>query len=185
MDGVAAGWSNLREADGGAARSDRMRAAQIAALYRIAPAGIVGALLTGPILAGVLIRLGGASTPLLAAWLACLFAAAIIHLLHCRAYRRNPPKETKWRPWAFGFSLISAAEGLIWGLGGVILMAPQSLDQQLFIMLVVAVLAVGSIAAFGTYLPATLLFVFFSVAPITPFMLWRAQEADDVRYSIA
>ena len=43
---VAAGRSNLDKTDA-AARLDRLRAAQIAALYRIAPAGIVGALVTG------------------------------------------------------------------------------------------------------------------------------------------
>jgi signal transduction histidine kinase/CheY-like chemotaxis protein len=173
----------MREAEA-AARGDRLRAAQLAALYHIAPAGIVGALITALVLAGVLIRLGGISKPILTAFVACLTTLAIIHLLHCRAYRRNPRKEAEWRRWAYGFALISLAEGLTWGLGGVALMAPENLEQQLFIVLVLAVLAVGSIAAFGTYLPATLLFVFPIVGPIAPFMFWRAGEAADIRYSI-
>jgi signal transduction histidine kinase len=183
MDGVAAGRSNLHEADA-VARLDRLRAAQIAALYRIAPAGIVGALITGFILAAVLIRLGDVSTPALATFEGCLTAVATIHLIHCRAFQRSRPRTADWRRWAFGFSLISLAEGLTWGLGGFALMAPDSIEQQLFIVLVLAVLAVGAIGAFGVYLPATLLFIFPIVGPIAPFMFMRAEEAADIRYSI-
>lgn len=183
MDGVASARPNMRAAEA-AARDDRLHAAQIAALYRIAPSGIVGALVTSFILGGVLVRFG-ASTPLVTIWVLCLTTAAVIHLLYCRAYRRARPPNDAWRRWAHGFASASLAEGLIWGLGAVVLMAPASLEQQLFVVLILAVLAVGSIAAFGTYLPATALFIFPSIAPLAPFMLWRAEEAADIRYSMS
>jgi hypothetical protein len=48
-------FSGQREPDGASSRSDRLHAEQIAALFRIAPTGIVGALITWFIFTGVLI----------------------------------------------------------------------------------------------------------------------------------
>ena len=63
----------------------------------------------------MLIRLGGVSTPALATFEGCLTAVATIHLIHCRAFQRTRLRTADWRRWAFGFSLISLAEGLTWG----------------------------------------------------------------------
>ena len=63
-------------------------------------------------------------------------------------------------------------------------MPPENLEQQLFVMLVLGVIAVGAVPAFGSYLPACYLFSFPIVAPIAFFMLTRAREAAEIRYSI-
>jgi hypothetical protein len=93
MDGVVSARSSMREAEA-AARNDRLRAAQLAALHRIAPSGIVGALITAYILGGVLIRFGVTSVPILASWEVCLTAVAAIHLLHLPRLSARPP--SRW-----------------------------------------------------------------------------------------
>ena len=174
-----------RGSGGTTARNDRLRAEQVAALYRIAPTGIVGALITAFMLPGVLIKFGGVSIATSTIWLVCLTTAAVGHLLLCRAYRRARPEAADWRRWAHWFATFGFAEGLAWGLGALTLMAPQNLEQQLFILLVIATIAVGSVSAFGSYLPACFLFVFPIIAPLTPFLIWRAAEAPEIRYGIS
>jgi two-component system, sensor histidine kinase len=181
---VATGWWGSHGSNSASPRSGRLHAEQVAALYRIAPTGIIGALITAFVLAGVLVRLGGVSIPVLAIWLACLTAAAISHLLFCYAYRRARPEAAEWSRWGRWFALISFAEGLIWGLGAIIMMSPDNLEQQLFVVLVIGVIGAGSVPAFGSYLPACFLFVFPIIAPLAFFMLWRAREAAEIRYSV-
>ncbi|WP_158817797.1 ATP-binding protein [Methylocapsa sp. S129] len=161
-----------------------MFAEQIAALYRIAPTGIVGAVIAAFVLAGVVVQLGGISISIRAIWLACLTVAAISHLLVCYAYWRARPKAAEWRRWGRWFASLSFAEGLTWGLGAFIMMAPDNLDQQLFFLVFVGVISVGSVLAFGSYLPACFLFVFPIIAPLMVFMMWRATEAVEIRYSL-
>jgi signal transduction histidine kinase/CheY-like chemotaxis protein len=176
--------SGRRAPDGASAQRDRVSAEQISVLYRISPAGITGALIAALVLATMLTRFGNASIPVLGVWLACLTVVAASHLLLCRAYRSARPEAAQWRRWGRRFAVIGLAEGLIWGLGGVAVMAPENLDQQFFVLLFLAVIAVGSVPAFGTYLPACFLFVIPIMAPLTPFMIWRAQEAAEIRYGI-
>ena len=170
--------------DEASARSDRIAAEQISALFRIAPSGIVGALIAAGMLAGLVSRFGGVSPAVLEVWLACLTVAAVSHLILCHAYQRARPEAAKWRLWAHRFAAIGLGEGLIWGLGAFAVMTPENLDQQFFVLLFLAVIAVGSVPAFGSYLPACFLFVIPIMAPVTPFMLWRAQEATEIRYGI-
>lgn len=172
------------EPDDVAAHRHRVFAEQVLALFRIAPAGIVGALIAAGVLAALVTKFGGASPSILAVWLACLTSAALSHLLLCYAYQKARPEAAKWRLWAHRFAAISLVEGLIWGLGAVTMMSPENLDQQFFILLFLAVIAVGSVPAFGSYLPACFLFVIPIMAPLTPFMLWRAREAAEIRYGV-
>jgi two-component system, sensor histidine kinase len=165
-------------------RTDRIFAEQVAALFRIAPAGIAGAWATALLLGGILTTFGDVSISVLATWQICLAGVAISHLLLCRRYRRAPSQVRDWRRSARSFAAFGFAEGLIWGMGAITMMAPDNLDQQLFIMLVLAVIAVGSVPAFGSYVPACYLFVFPTIAPLTLFMLTRAQEAAEIRYGI-
>jgi signal transduction histidine kinase/ActR/RegA family two-component response regulator len=181
---VATGRWGSRASNNASARSDRLCAEQIAALYRIAPTGIVGALLTAFVLTGALVRLGVLPVSILSVWLACLTAAAVSHLVCCHAYKRARPEAADWRRWARWFAIISFVEGIIWGIGAIMMVAPDNLEQQLLVILVIGVLGAGSVLAFGSYLPAYFLFAFPMIVPLTFFILWRAHEAAEIRYGV-
>jgi two-component system, sensor histidine kinase len=180
----AVGRLGSRGREASSVGSDRLRAEQVAALYRIAPTGIVGALITAFVLAGALAQLGGVSIHILAVWPICITATAVGHLLLCYVYQRAGPGPVEWRRWADLFALISFSEGLIWGFGATVMMIPDNLEQQLLVLLVLGVIGAGSVPAFGSYLPACFLFVFPIITPVMFFMLWRAGEAAEIRYSL-
>jgi signal transduction histidine kinase/CheY-like chemotaxis protein len=175
----------LRPGAESAAQVDRLFAEKIAALYRIAPAGILGAWITAIVLAAVLMKFGGVPIIVLVIWQIAITAIAGGHLILCGAYWRARPAMEDWRPWARAFAAMALADGLAWGLAALAVMSPENLDQQLFILLDLGVIAVGSVSAFGSYLPACFLFVLPIIAPLIPFMLWRAREAAEIRYSIS
>ncbi len=87
----------LRACAEGVAQTDRLFAAKTAALYRIAPTGILGAWIAAVVLAAVLTKFGGVPVVVLAAWQIAVIAVAGGHLLLCGAYRRARPAIEDWR----------------------------------------------------------------------------------------
>ena len=156
----------------GRARSiDRFRAEQIAALYKAAPVGVVGALLGGIALVGVLVYGELVPLPIAAGWAGILLLSALAHLLLCAVYRRRGPSAPGWRFWAAAFTLASAVEGLVWGVGSITLITPERIDQQLWVMIATSAVASGAATAFGAYLPAFYALLF---PAMVPYVLWSA-----------
>ena len=60
--------------------------------------------------------------------------------------------------------------GLVWGVGAVYLVTPDS-TEQLIVMLVISATASGAVPAFGSYRPATFAYI---VTAMLPFVLWSA-----------
>jgi signal transduction histidine kinase/ActR/RegA family two-component response regulator len=170
--------------EAGLTLEDRVHAEQIAALYRIAPAGIAAAGAAALVLAVVLAKFSYVSTSLVVSWLVWVITVAGGHLILCRRYSNVSHKPGDWRLWAHRFAGMALVEGSIWGLLAMTAMPPDSLEQQLMVMLVLGIIAVGAVPAFGSYLPACYLFSFPIIVPIGVFMLTRAQEAAEIRYSI-
>lgn len=152
-------------------RLDRIRAEQIAALYRNAPLGVFGAGVAGAVLAYVLIRTGTSADTATAVmiWLGILWADVAAHLLLYRFRRRDARRDVRWRFWAGGFALVSLAEGVTWGWCSLGLVSPHQIDQQIWVMLVTSGVASGAATAFGSYLPA---FFALMVPAMAPYLIW-------------
>lgn len=152
-------------------RLDRIRAEQIAALYRNAPLGVFGAGVAGAVLAYVLIRTGTSADTATAVmiWLGILWADVAAHLLLYRFRHRDARRDVRWRFWAGGFALVSLAEGVTWGWCSLGLVSPHQIDQQIWVMLVTSGVASGAATAFGSYLPA---FFALMVPAMAPYLIW-------------
>ena len=156
-------------------RQERVRADQIAALYRNAPPGMVATLLAGLVLAWWLTSTGLVSIPALRLWIAVLVAQSLARLALCEAYRRLSPPQRDWRRWAALFTAGALAGGVTWGAGSLWMMVPGHFDYQLLVVMVILALIYGSVSAFGAYLPAFYAFFLPALAPST---VWAAVQPD-------
>ncbi|MDD5036756.1 MAG: hybrid sensor histidine kinase/response regulator [Methylococcaceae bacterium] len=181
-----ANFTDPRTETGGSGRGstqlDRMRAEQIETLYRNAPLGVVGAGISGLVLAYVLVQGGTDSIAAITVWLAFLWADVLAHLLLYFFRGRSGQRDAQWRNWAIGFTLVSFAEGLTWGLGSVLLAPASRLDQQIWIMLVTSGVTSGAASAFGSYLPA---FYFIMLPAMIPYFAWSVWRGEGLHDALA
>jgi signal transduction histidine kinase/CheY-like chemotaxis protein len=161
---------------------DRVRAEQVAGLYRTGPLGIAGALVAAVVLTAALAQAGALGIRATLAFDGAVAVIAGVHLALCYRYRRLAPPADRWRPWARRFALASLAEGLFWGTISVSLTGRASLDEQLLVMLVTSAVGSGAVAAFGNLLSA--FFAIFLPA-ILPFLVWCALRVDLLHGTLA
>jgi signal transduction histidine kinase len=161
---------------------DRVRAEQIAVLYRGAPVGFLGALVTAIVLGGMLHHGGGESLTVLVVWLSLFVAEVAGYLLLRHRYWRSASRDADWRRWAHAFTAVSVVVGLTWGVGSVWLIGSGYARHEYLIVLVVAGVASGSVAAFGSYLPA----VYAVLVPaLTPYLAWNLVQGGAQHYAMA
>ena len=131
-----------------------MRAEQVRTLHRSASVALPAALVGAILLCGVLIYIDAQSTRSVTLWMALVATDFIVREGLCLAYRRRQPPPERWAVGSRRFTLATLFGGLVWGVGAVFLMTPDT-TEQLLVMLVVSATASGAIPAFGSWLPAT------------------------------
>ncbi|MEQ1805567.1 MAG: HAMP domain-containing sensor histidine kinase [Burkholderiaceae bacterium] len=160
--------------------TDRVRGEQMRTLYRTAPLALSGALFGAFVLCGVLHYIQAQTSVALAAWMALVLADFTVRQGLCQMFRKAQPPLAEWRPWALRFTVATLIGGLVWGVGAVFLMTPDS-TVQLVIMLFISATASGAVPAFGSYLPATCA---YTVPALLPFVLWSAAQDDPLHRAL-
>ena len=180
-------WAGVRTAfaellGGATAPLDRIRAEQVAGLYRTGPIGIAGALIAAVILLAALAQIGavGGGTALAMGCSVGVIAGG--HLALCHLYHRLAPPPEQWPRWARRFALASLAEGLFWGSMLVGLTRDAPLEEQLLVMLVTSAVASGAVAAFGSVLSA---FYAILLPAILPFLVANLVRPDLLHGALA
>jgi signal transduction histidine kinase/CheY-like chemotaxis protein len=113
---------------------------------------------------------GVVSPVLLTAWGgAMLFSLLARAVLGLAFHRSTDPSR---RIWGTGFAVGSGLTGAIWGLAGVLLLPPESLEYQLFILFVLMGLGAGAITTLTAYMPAFHAFLPVSLLPIGVTMIF-------------
>jgi signal transduction histidine kinase/ActR/RegA family two-component response regulator len=155
----------------------RLHAEQVAALFQNVTIGVIGAATAAIVLAGALIQLGSLDWITGVAWASYITTCAIAHIALRVWYDRARPGDDQWRFWGNWFAAISLAEGLGWGWGSVGLLGHgDRFSLQMIVMVVTLNIGVGSITAFGSYLPA--FFALFLPTTI-PSVVWGIQVRSD------
>lgn len=155
----------------------RLHAEQVAALFQNVTIGVIGAATAAIVLAGALIQLGSLDWITGVAWASYITTCAIAHIALRAWYDRARPGDDQWRFWGNWFAAISLAEGLGWGWGSVGLLGHgDRFSLQMIVMVVTLNIGVGSITAFGSYLPA--FFALFLPTTI-PSVVWGIQVRSD------
>jgi two-component system, sensor histidine kinase len=172
----------LPELDPSSQRFEQLRAEQVAALYRNAVPGTLGAVGAALVLTGMLVLQGSVSLVIGATFIALNVVHASGRLWLVRAYHRSTPLTTAWRRWGLRMSTSAVVGGLTWGLGSLLLMDRGHPELQLIVFLVCASLAAGAITAFGTYLPAYYGTLFSIMGPTA---IWSAAQGDLLHWTYA
>ncbi|WP_183085214.1 ATP-binding response regulator [Trinickia fusca] len=155
--------------------ADRVRAEQIAVLYRNTPLVVAGSGVTALILCALLCYRGHLSYTTAGAWIAVMLVSTVIRLLLWRGYARATPSVGDRRRWAHWFSVGSGVNGLTWGLGSLWLFAPARFEDNLLILFVLGAMGLAALYSLGSYLPA---FLAFYTPCVIPPLIWVGLQGD-------
>jgi signal transduction histidine kinase/ActR/RegA family two-component response regulator len=147
---------------------DRLRAEQIRALFDRVTLAVTVAGLSAIVLGWGLVRLDHLSARQATLWAAYILSGATAHLVLRKLYGDAQPEVHQWRPWAIWFTVISFAEGLGWGTIAVI-GDNERFATEMMILVVSLNVAGAAIFAFGSYLPA---FLVFFIPTTLPCLIW-------------
>lgn len=107
----------------------------------------------------------------LAAMVLVLLARTVLYFLY--RYSRDVLPVSRW---AHLFVMSSGISGLVWGMAGVVLFAPEQLELQALILLVLAGMGAGSAAVLPMYLPAFYAYFPISMIPAGVMMFLQADS---------
>ena len=137
---------------------DKILVEQITMLYRsMVPILMINLLVSSALAYGLWEVV---SHTVLVVWISLMIIMLLIRAVIYAVYRRQfKPEQIKH----YGLLLTvgSATAGLIWGIGGAVMLPLDNLEYQLFILIVLAAMGVGSTSSLYIYLPA-----FFAFFPI-------------------
>ena len=148
-----------------AGERDRIGFEQVAMLHGLARVGVTGAFFGLLVMAALFVRLGSTTPQAALIWILVDCAVAGTHLWLGFRWLANPPPPARWRIAAYRFTACSLAEGLMWGLGAVLVVSAGDNAAQLLFVAVTLSLGAGSVVAFGSYLPACLAFMLPATLP--------------------
>jgi len=159
---------------------ERIQAEQIRTLYRTAAVALNIALVGALVLCGVLLYVDAQTPRVLGLWLAFVCADFALRQGSSLLFLRLQPPGTQWPAWARWYTFATLCGGLVWGVGAVWLMTPDT-TQQLLVMLFISATASGAVPAFGSWLPAVWAYI---VPAMLPFMVWSATRGDPVHQAL-
>ena len=160
--------------------AERVQVEQIRTLYRTASVALNIALVGALVLCGVLLYIEAQTPRVVGLWLAFVAADFALRQGSSLLFQRLQPPAAQWRAWARWYTFATLCGGLVWGVGAVALMTPDT-TQQLIVMLFISATASGAVPAFGSWLPAVWAYV---LPAMLPFMLWSATRGDPLHQAL-
>ncbi|EGI78100.1 ATP-binding response regulator [Hylemonella gracilis] len=104
-------------------------------------------------------------------WLLLMYAQVGVRLLLLLAYQRGHPDAESMARWGRRSSVGQLVSGLVWGAGALVLNPSGAMEVQLFLTVMIAMLAITAGGAFATLRPAFLAFYLPCMLPL-PFALF-------------
>jgi len=97
-------------------------------------------------------------------WIILLYLVLFARGLALHQYQKSTPA-TYSPHWGFVFALGSGLSGMLWGMTGVVFYPPNTLEYQLFILMILTGMSAGAISTLTAYLPAFYAFVIPAMLP--------------------
>jgi len=135
---------------------------QIDYLYRELPRLLIYSLVVAMLLAAMLQT--AVAMNRVVTWLAAMLVVLLFRLALFLRYRARSA-HSEIRTWARRYVLLAGVSGLAWGAAGIILFAPEQLEMQSLVLLVLAGMAAASASVLPMYLPAFYVFVPAAMIP--------------------
>jgi len=112
--------------------------------------------------------------PLLLGWVLALTVCSLARFWLWRAYRRRQPGASEARKWwGRWFTIGALATGCLWGAAASVVLLTDNVVYHGFVVMVLAGMAAGSVAADAPYLPAFYAFLLPAGAPLFLALLAR------------
>ncbi|NOT54301.1 MAG: PAS domain-containing protein [Deltaproteobacteria bacterium] len=145
-------------------RTGEIAVAQTRLIYKQAPAGLIGTLLTVAIV--VFGFIGTVETRMVLEWSALMGAITVARaILVSRYFRARPSQEQSLR-WRKLFVIGACSSGCGWGLGSFLLFTPESFAHQLFLTFMIEGMTVAAMTSLSAVGAAVVSFIIPSTMPI-------------------
>ena len=149
---------------------DSHEAELVASLYHQAISNGYGAVVGSACLVAVMWPFG--AHPMLLTWLLLTLAVIATRLPLLWLYERDANRASHARRWAWRYTAVVLANGACWSLAGLLLLPSHEPLAVASFLIVVGLVAAGSIASQSFHLPAVLGFVALAVLPLVAHLLF-------------
>ena len=175
------GLAEQQYALGPANRALLVAAEQVRIQYRTMPTAFISHAFVSVILC-VTLR-NSVPTATLALWLAAVYVWVLTRFLQWRAFRQARPPATEIASWRRHAWLGSGINGVIYGVGGIVLFVPGSLLSQFMLLIVQFGMASGAVYASASSLPSFLLYFYPSLL-LSTFPFFAAGDTTHVTLGV-
>lgn len=164
----------------------RVRAEQVRVIYQQAPTALLISLLVSAVLGFILWDV--TDRGLLAVWFALLAFLALARIVIVVAFRRRNPDSGDMPAWERRFVASLVATGIVWGVGGWLIMPAQSLVHQAVVYFFLMGMAGGAVATYSSHATSTYVTIGAVMLPATGWfvlqdnVLLRAMAAGGLVY---
>ncbi len=107
-------------------------------------------------------------------WLALILVYVAGRTLFWRSFTRRRPKDAA--PWGWRFAVSAAVSGVLWGAAAVLFYVPEDPALQVFLIITVGGIGIGSLAVLTSYLPAFYAFFVPVMVPLAAMFFWQGGE---------
>ncbi|MDB6104670.1 MAG: hybrid sensor histidine kinase/response regulator, partial [Gammaproteobacteria bacterium] len=162
---------------GDRARPDRallIAAEKVRIQYRNMPTAFVGSAVICSLMGFALAQ--GAGLAKVICWVAVVYTWVVARMIQWRAFNRINPAPADMRLWRRLSIGGSAAAGLIWGVGAIVLYVPNDLAYQFFLVIGLVGMGAGCVYASASVMPS--FFAYFYPSILLPAVLFlRAHDS--------
>ena len=161
------------EVDNAAIGPQQLYAEQVRLLYAALPMGMLVGQINACILTFILWY--AIDRRVLLTWLGIFTLLTVARYGLIYAWRRNHSAQTDTLRWGRLVTLGVVVSGAIWGSAGILLFPPE-LSHQVFVVLILAGMTAGAVVSFSALWDVGLLFILFTLAPLTVRLFMERQE---------
>jgi signal transduction histidine kinase len=149
-------------------RASLIAAEKIRMQYRNMPTAFVGSAVICTLMGVALVR--GVGLAKVSGWMAAVYLWSLARMIQWRAFNRINPSPTDMHQWRQLGIAGSAAAGLIWGVGALVLYVPDGLAYQFFLLMGLVGMGAGSVYASASVMPC--FFAYFYPSILLPAVLF-------------
>lgn len=131
-------------------------------LYYRMPVALIANVIDATIV--VFILRDSVADPLRYTWLGLILAYVAGRTIFWRSFVRRRPKDAA--PWGWRFAVSAAVSGVLWGAAAVLFFVPEDPALQVFLIIAVGGMGIGSLAVLTSYLPAFYAFFLPTMVPL-------------------